>query len=82
MRKITSILLFAIVTISCQSEKEKQLNEKSLITFNNSAEKIKKSRYTINVDSFRVVYENNKSENSQIGLDFANKFEIYADKLS
>ena len=81
MRKITSILLLAIITTSCQSEKEKQLNEKSLLTFNNSTEKIKKSEYTINVDSFRTVYEKYKSENPQTGLDFANRFEIYANKL-
>ena len=81
MRKISLILILAIVTISCQSEKDKQLNEKSQLVFEKSVEKIKKSNYTINVDSFRVAYEKNKSKNPQTGLDFANRFDEYSTKL-
>jgi hypothetical protein len=81
MKKITSLLFLAILTISCLSEKEKQLNEKSQLIFNESFEKIKKSNFNINIDSFRVVYEKHKSENPQTGLDFANSFEEYSIKL-
>lgn len=81
MRKFTSIIFFAIISISCQSEKEKKLNAKSSFTFNTSDAKIEKSEYLINLDSFKVVYEKCKSENPQTGLDFANRFAIYADKL-
>ena len=81
MRKITLILILGIISISCQSEKEEKMNEKSLLIFNNSAEKVGKSGYIINVDSFRVVYEKNKDEKAEAGLDFANRFQVYADKL-
>ena len=81
MKKITSLLFLAIIIISCQSEKEKQINEKSLLTFNNSVEKINKSKYKINIDSFRTVYENHKSDSPKTGLEFAIRFENYAKKL-
>ena len=81
MKKITIILIIAIISISCQSEKEKELNDKSLMIFNNSIEKVNKSEYKINIDSFRIVYEKNKSENPQKGLDFANRFEKYSNNL-
>lgn len=81
MRKISSILLLVILTISCQSENDMELNKKSQLIFNNSVEKIKKSYYNISIDSFKVVYEKHKSENPQTGLDFANRFEEYSSKL-
>jgi hypothetical protein len=81
MKKISLILILAIATISCQSGEDKQLNEKSQLVFEKSVEKIKKSYYTINIDSFRVIYEKNKSENPQTGLDFANRFDEYSTKL-
>jgi hypothetical protein len=81
MTKISLILILAIATISCQSEKDKQLNEKSQLVFEKSVEKIKKSFYVVNVDSFRVVYEKHKSENPQTALDFANRFDDYSTKL-
>ena len=40
MRKISVILILTIATISCQSEKDKQLNEKSQLVFEKSVEKI------------------------------------------
>jgi len=81
MKKISLILILTAILISCQSEKDKQLNEKSQLVFEKSVEKIKKSYYDINVDSFKVVYEKHKSENPQTGLDFANRFNEYARKL-
>jgi len=81
MKKISLILILTAILISCQSEKDKQLNEKSQLVFEKSVEKIKKSYYDINVDSFKVVYEKHKSENPQTGLDFANRFNEYATKL-
>ena len=81
MKKISSIIILTIVIISCQSEKDKQLNEKSQLVFEKSVKKIKQSSYEINIDSFKVVYEKHKSENPQTGLDFANRFDKYSTKL-
>ena len=75
------MLILLSTLISCQSEKDKQLNEKSSLTFDDAVEKIKKSEYTINIDSFRVVYEKSKSKDPQSGLDFADRFKVYAIKL-
>ena len=78
MRKITLILILTIATISCQ---DRELNEESQLKFDKSVENIKKSLFNINIDSFKVVYEKLKAENPQTGLDFANRFEVYSNKL-
>jgi hypothetical protein len=81
MKNTVLIIFLVMILYSCQSEKEKQLIKYSEITFNNSIEKIKKSQFTINIDSFRVVYEEIKAKDAQKGLDFANRFYAYSTKL-
>lgn len=81
MKKTLLILFLAILTISCQSEEDKYLNKESQLIFSKSILRIEGSYYDVNIDSFRVVYEKIKSENAQIGLDFAKRFKIYSNKL-
>ena len=83
--KINLIILLTFCIFSCKSENEKiddLINEKSSNIFNNSKDKIKLTQYLVNIDSFNIAYEKCKSENPQRGLDFANRFSIYSDKLS
>jgi len=80
MKKIT-LLLLVIILCSCQSEKDKKLNNESQSLFEVSIDNIKNSQYDVNVDSFRIVYETYKKENPQTGLAFANRFNMYSTKL-
>jgi len=81
MKKQLVIALILFSLISCQTEKEKQLNKESTAKFENSVLKIKKSLYDVNVDSFRIAFNKQKSENSELGFAFANRFEKYANQL-
>jgi hypothetical protein len=82
--KFLSFIIVVIFAVSCQSKEEKE--EKLIIyqsewLFEKSVDNIKKSGYTVNVDSFKTVFEKHKSENLQAALDFAKRFEEYSIKL-
>jgi hypothetical protein len=81
MKKIILLLIIIIAIFSCQSGKEKQLLNESQLVFDRSVTNVNKSLYNINIDSFRVVFQKQKTENPQTALDFANRFEKYSMKL-
>ena len=77
------ILLFTICFTSCQHQNNQNqvTNAESKRIFKTAIEIIRSTDYKINIDSIKDIYESKIIENSDSGINYANRFKKYAVNL-